>query len=210
MRDQLQLPAELSRKKEEFCTICHAKSRTIASIALRKFMILKDGSLDARYYYTTTFGSLVVDGVYEILLDGMELEELDLAAGHKVHHLLILDDHYTWWRRGHSYLCRIIDILHMGFVDEALFGRGVLTRLPAIAREWRGHYDKRVHSSNIQAKVLAPAFLGKPEAHGYSVFLSIPESSPPMFRRARTAPASSSRSARVSFQSMQPSVMLCP
>ena len=48
MRDQLQLPAELSRKKEESCTICHAKSRTIASIALRKFMILKDGSLDAK------------------------------------------------------------------------------------------------------------------------------------------------------------------
>ncbi|MGO9108554.1 MAG: hypothetical protein ACLP9L_04910 [Thermoguttaceae bacterium] len=28
------------------------------------------------YYYTTTFGSRVADGVYETLLDGMELEEL--------------------------------------------------------------------------------------------------------------------------------------
>jgi len=28
------------------------------------------------YYYTTTFGSRVEDGVYETLLDGMELEEL--------------------------------------------------------------------------------------------------------------------------------------
>ena len=27
------------------------------------------------YYYTTTFGSRVADGVYESLLDGMELEE---------------------------------------------------------------------------------------------------------------------------------------
>ena len=28
------------------------------------------------YYYTTTFGSRVADGVYETLLDGMEIEEL--------------------------------------------------------------------------------------------------------------------------------------
>ena len=31
------------------------------------------------YYYTTTFGSRVADGVYETLLDGMELEELETA-----------------------------------------------------------------------------------------------------------------------------------
>src|SRR5205823_9530167 len=31
------------------------------------------------YYYTTTFGSRVADGVYETLSDGMELEELDEA-----------------------------------------------------------------------------------------------------------------------------------
>ena len=31
------------------------------------------------YYYTTTFGSRVADGVYETLLDGMELEELHQA-----------------------------------------------------------------------------------------------------------------------------------
>ena len=28
------------------------------------------------YYYTTTFGSRIADGVYETPLDGMELEEL--------------------------------------------------------------------------------------------------------------------------------------
>ena len=31
------------------------------------------------YYYTTTFGSRVADGVYETLLDGMELRELAVA-----------------------------------------------------------------------------------------------------------------------------------
>jgi hypothetical protein len=93
------------------------------------------------YYYTTTFGSRVADGVYETLLDGMELEELEAVTGRKVHHLLVVDDHFTWWVKGRSYLCRIIDMLHMGFVDEVIFGREVTTRLPELAREWRAYYD---------------------------------------------------------------------
>lgn len=94
------------------------------------------------YYYTTTFGSRVADGVYETLLDGMELEELEIAAQHKVQHVLFLDDHFTWWECGRSYLCRIIDMLHMGYVDEVVFGREVLTRLPALALEWKATYDR--------------------------------------------------------------------
>jgi hypothetical protein len=93
------------------------------------------------YYYTTTFGSRVADGVYETLLDGLELEELEAAARRKVHHLLVVDDYFTWWECGRSYLCRIIDMLHMGFVDEVIFGREVLVRLPELAREWRQRYD---------------------------------------------------------------------
>ena len=38
------------------------------------------------YYYTTTFGSRVADGVYESLLDGMELEELREREGVDVKH----------------------------------------------------------------------------------------------------------------------------
>jgi hypothetical protein len=93
------------------------------------------------YYYTTTFGSRVADGVYETLLDGMELEELEAVANRKVYHLLLVDDHFTWWKCGRSYLCRMIDILHMGLVDEVIFGREVLTRLPVVVREWRAYYD---------------------------------------------------------------------
>jgi hypothetical protein len=37
----------------------------------------------------------------------------------------------------------MIDILHMGFVDEVIFGREVLTRLPEVAREWKTLYDKK-------------------------------------------------------------------
>ncbi len=96
------------------------------------------------YYYTTTFGSRVADGVYETLLDGMELQELESATDRKVHHLLFLDDHFTWWKCGRSYLCRMIDILHMGYADEVIFGREVLTRLPEVAREWKILHDTRV------------------------------------------------------------------
>jgi hypothetical protein len=88
------------------------------------------------YYYTTTFGSRVADGVYETLLDGMELEELFEHEKIDVKHYLIVDDFYTWWTCGRSYLCRIIDMLHMEYVDEVLFGYEVIERLPALVEEW--------------------------------------------------------------------------
>lgn len=88
------------------------------------------------YYYTTTFGSRVADGVYETLLDGMELEELREHEKIEVKHYLMVDDYNTWWNMGRSYLCRIIDMLHMGYIDEALFGYEVVERLPDIVKEW--------------------------------------------------------------------------
>ena len=88
------------------------------------------------YYYTTTFGSRVADGVYETLLDGMELEELWEHEGIEVKHYMMVDAHYTWWEKGRSYLCRMIDMLHMGYVDELLFGYEVVERLPMIVKEW--------------------------------------------------------------------------
>ena len=88
------------------------------------------------YYYTTTFGSRVADGVYETLLDGMELEELREHEKMEVKHYLMIDSHRTWWQDGKSYLCRIIDILHMGYVDEVLFGYEVIGRLPELTAEW--------------------------------------------------------------------------
>ena len=88
------------------------------------------------YYYTTTFGSRVADGVYETLMDGMELEELRQEEDVDVKHYLMVDAHYTWWDCGKSYLCRIVDMLHMGYVDEVLFGREVIDEMPRIVREW--------------------------------------------------------------------------
>jgi hypothetical protein len=88
------------------------------------------------YYYTTTFGSRVADGIYESLLDGLEFEELRENEQIDVKHYLMIDAHDTWWKQGKSYLCRVIDMLHMGYIDEVLFGYEVIERLPSLVAEW--------------------------------------------------------------------------
>lgn len=108
------------------------------------------------YYYTTTFGSRVADGVYETLLDGMELEELSEHERVDVQHVLMVDAHYTWWDGGRSYLCRIIDMLHMGYVDEVLFGCEVVDRLPAIVTDWIERLNARQDSISRRSKQNRP------------------------------------------------------
>jgi hypothetical protein len=106
------------------------------------------------YYYTTTFGSRIADGVYESLLDGMELEEIREHEGLDVKHYLMIDAKLTWWDMGKSYLCRLLDMLHMGYVDEVLFGREVVTALPNIVNEWVLEYDKRPRDKPIEQYLL--------------------------------------------------------
>ena len=88
------------------------------------------------YYGTTTFGSRVADGVYETLLDGYEIIEAEQVGGQKIEHYLLVDDWFTWWVKGKSYLCRLVDMAHAGFVDEVIFGEEVLTRWPEIIKIW--------------------------------------------------------------------------
>ena len=84
------------------------------------------------YYYTTTFGSRVADGVYETQLDGYELRDISARTGCYVSHVLFIDGYKTWWEDGKSYLCRIIDMLNAGLVDEVIVGREVLDRWPDV------------------------------------------------------------------------------
>lgn len=86
------------------------------------------------YYYATTFGSRVADGVYETQLDGFEFKELYDRTGRKVYHVLFIDAYRTWWIQGKSYLCRLIDAMNSGVVDEVIVGREVLTRWPELLR----------------------------------------------------------------------------
>lgn len=86
------------------------------------------------YYYATTFGSRVADGVYETQLDGFEFKEIYDRTGVKVYHVLFVDAYRTWWIQGKSYLCRLVDALNSGVVDEVIVGREVLTRWPELLR----------------------------------------------------------------------------
>ncbi|MGN8697761.1 DUF7687 domain-containing protein [Bacillota bacterium HCP3S3_F1_1] len=86
------------------------------------------------YYYATTFGSRVADGVYETQLDGFEFKELYDRTGRKVYHVLFIDAYRTWWVQGKSYLCRLVDAMNSGVVDEVIVGREVLTRWPELLR----------------------------------------------------------------------------
>src|SRR5690606_4515904 len=52
------------------------------------------------YYHTKTFGSRVSDGVYESYLDGMELQAIRASLDIRVDHVLVVDDHFTWWVKG--------------------------------------------------------------------------------------------------------------
>lgn len=79
------------------------------------------------YYGTTTFGSRVADGVYETLLDGYEIEGARNSLDTEIAHFLFIDDRFTWWDCGRSYLCRMIDMMHTRHVDQIFFGREVLT-----------------------------------------------------------------------------------
>lgn len=86
------------------------------------------------YYYVTTFGSRVADGVYETQLDGFEFKELYERTGRKVYHVLFIDAYRTWWVQGKSYLCRLVDAMNSGVVDEVIVGREVLMRWPELLR----------------------------------------------------------------------------
>ena len=94
------------------------------------------------YYYTTTFGSRVADGVYETLLDGYELSEVRQFTKRNIRHYLMVDDYFTWWTMGKSYLCRICDMLHMGLLTEALFGKEIIDRIPLIVQDWTDELEK--------------------------------------------------------------------
>jgi len=61
----------------------------------------------------------------------------------------MVDDHYTWWECGRSYLCRILGHAPHGYVDEVLFGKEVLDRMPLIVQEWVSNSKKsRKESTN--------------------------------------------------------------
>lgn len=94
------------------------------------------------YYYTTTFGSRIADGVYESMLDGYELLNAREVIGRNVFHYLMIDSNRTWWGMGKAYLCRIIDMMHMGLITECIFGKEAIQRIPEIVPLWHNLYEQ--------------------------------------------------------------------
>lgn len=89
------------------------------------------------YYYAKTFGSRVADAVYETELDGYEFNEIYNRTGQRVHHVMFIDSHFTFWVKGKSYLCRFVDTLNMGLIDELIVGKEVLTRWPEVLKDFK-------------------------------------------------------------------------
>lgn len=87
------------------------------------------------YYYTTTFGSRIADGVYETQLDGFEINQLEEVLSHPIYHVFFTDAYDTWWIKGRSYLCRLIDALHIGLLDELIIGKEVVERWPVVLKQ---------------------------------------------------------------------------
>lgn len=91
----------------------HLTTFTLNEMPLRTFARRVDGAFPGvvnplavweikEYYHTTSFGSRIADGVYESLLDGLEIEELREHEDIDVKHYLMVDPYRTWWLDGRS------------------------------------------------------------------------------------------------------------
>lgn len=119
-------------------------NRTITGASSRRF----DGAYPSiyspklvweikEYYYSRSFGSRVADAVYEAELDGYEFNEIFSRTGQKVRHVMFIDGRYTFWNLGKSYLCRFIDTLNMGLIDDLIIGKEVFTEWPSILKQYK-------------------------------------------------------------------------
>ena len=88
------------------------------------------------YYYTTTFGSKISDAVYISQLDGHERHEIVDATGQPIDLYLFVDAYGTWWSKGKAYLCRLVDAVNKGVVDEIVVGKECVEAIPRLVRSW--------------------------------------------------------------------------
>lgn len=95
------------------------------------------------YYYTTTFGSKISDAIYIADLDGYERANAEKATGMPINLTLFVDAYSTWMEQGKSYLCRMVDLLQRGAVDNLVVGREVVTAIPEVVPEWLASLEAR-------------------------------------------------------------------
>ena len=49
---------------------------------------------------------------------------------------LFVDAYGTWWDQGKAYLCRLVDAVNKGVVDEIVVGRECVEAIPRLVRTW--------------------------------------------------------------------------
>lgn len=96
------------------------------------------------YYYTTTFGSKISDAIYISDLDGFERTSVENQTGRKIHLTLFVDAYGTWMDQGKSYLCRMVDMLQRGAVDNVVVGSEIVSAIPALVSEWKAEAQKQI------------------------------------------------------------------
>lgn len=96
------------------------------------------------YYYTTTFGSKISDAVYIADLDGYERDRVERATGNRVHMVTMIDSYSTWYVQGPAYLCRLVDMLHRGAIDDLIVGKEIVSEIPSLIADWTQRQQQRI------------------------------------------------------------------
>ena len=55
-----------------------------------------------------------------------------------------MDAYSTWMEQGKSYLCRMVDLLQRGAVDEIVVGREIVTSIPEMVTRWVRKYHQQL------------------------------------------------------------------
>lgn len=98
------------------------------------------------YYYTTSFGSKISDAVYIADLDGYDRSNAEKATAMPINLTLFIDAYSAWMEQGKSYICRAVDLLQRGAVDNLVVGREVIEAVPQLVPEWVEALSKREES----------------------------------------------------------------
>lgn len=96
------------------------------------------------YYYTTTFGSKISDAIYISDLDNYERRAIKTETGRDIELALFVDAYGAWMEQGKSYLCRMVDLLQRGAVDEIVVGREIVTSIPEMVTRWDRKYHQQL------------------------------------------------------------------
>jgi len=129
-------PIELAYVTNE-CQVVHTFSRRMDGVYPHVENPVAIWEVKENYTTSGHFGSRISDAIYLERLDGYEIEAAYEASGWRVLSYVLIDGKIQW-SKGKSFICRLVDLLNMGVLDEVLIGKEVLTEWPKIVATWKG------------------------------------------------------------------------